>query len=149
MIRHFQLNKKNIIITGAAGLLGRSHAKAIAEAGGNPILIDIDMKNMKSVKNFIDKNYDVTCEIIKADITNEKMLYKISNKIIKKFNSIDGLINNAARNPKVDQKFNNFSRLENFKISEWYKDIDVGLTGAFLVSKIFGTLMSQQKRWRK
>ena len=145
MIRHFELNKKNIIITGAAGLLGRSHAQAVAEAGGNPILIDIDMKNMKSVKTCIDKNYDVTCEIIKCDITNEKILHKISKKIMKKFNSIDGIINNAARNPKVDKKFNNFSRLENFKISEWYKDIDVGLTGAFLVSKVFGSLMSKQK----
>ena len=39
------LNKKNIFITGALGLLGAEFVKSILEAGGNPILIDIDFRN--------------------------------------------------------------------------------------------------------
>ena len=37
------------------------------------------------------------------------------------------------------------NRLEEFDIDQWRKDIDVGLTGSFLCSKIIGTLMSQNK----
>ena len=49
--------------------------------------------------------------------------------------------NNASINPKYSKiqhlKKNN-NRLENFKINQWNKEISVGLTGAFLCSKIFG-----------
>ena len=38
----FNLNKKVIIITGAAGLLGREHAHAIAAFKGIPVIIDIN-----------------------------------------------------------------------------------------------------------
>ena len=37
----FRLDGKVIIITGAAGLLGREHAYAIAKYGGTPILLDL------------------------------------------------------------------------------------------------------------
>ena len=36
----FRLDGKVIIITGAAGLLGRKHAEAIAAFGGTPVLLD-------------------------------------------------------------------------------------------------------------
>ena len=38
----FSLKNKVAVITGGAGLLGVQHAKAIAEAGGIPILWDIN-----------------------------------------------------------------------------------------------------------
>lgn len=34
------------------------------------------------------------------------------------------------------------SRLENFGLTQWNLEIEVGLTGAFLCSKIFGTAMA-------
>ena len=38
----FDLDGKVAIITGGAGTLGEMHAEIIAEAGGIPILVDID-----------------------------------------------------------------------------------------------------------
>ena len=38
----FTLQDKVIVITGAAGLLGRMHAEAVASNGGIPILLDIN-----------------------------------------------------------------------------------------------------------
>ena len=40
----FSLNKKIVVITGAAGLLGRKHAEAIAAYGGTPVLLDLSQK---------------------------------------------------------------------------------------------------------
>lgn len=40
----FSLKSKVIVITGAAGLLGQEHAKAVAMAGGNPMLLDLNQK---------------------------------------------------------------------------------------------------------
>ena len=57
---------------------------------------------------------------------------------------IDGLINNAANNPKVGEDEDiNFSRLENFPIENWAKDLAVGLTGSFICAKYYGTQISK------
>ena len=38
------LKKKNIVITGAAGLLGREHCLAVMEEGANVVLVDKNLK---------------------------------------------------------------------------------------------------------
>ena len=61
-----------------------------------------------------------------------------------RFGRIDGLISNAANNPKVENNGEkNFSRLENFPIEAWQADLAVGLTGAFLCAKHYGTAISE------
>ena len=54
------------------------------------------------------------------------------------------LINNAAINPKVssDGVLSNPNRLENFDLDSWNREINVGLTGAFLCTKVFGEKMA-------
>ena len=42
MIQEFNLQGKQVLITGGSGVLGEKHAEAIAECGGIPILLDID-----------------------------------------------------------------------------------------------------------
>jgi len=41
-MNRFRLDNHVIVITGAVGLLGLMHVKAIIEAGGIPVLIDIN-----------------------------------------------------------------------------------------------------------
>ena len=50
---YFTLENKVIVITGGAGLLGIQHAKAIANYGGIPVLIDIN----ESAGNIASKKY--------------------------------------------------------------------------------------------
>ena len=139
----FNLSKKVIVITGAAGFLGQIYSDAIIKQGGFPIMLDI---NYNSLKQFKNKNID-KCDIFKCDITNEKNVKKISKEIIRKYKNIDALINNAANNPKVEsKKQKNFTRLEDFSLEEWNKDIAVNLTGSFLTTKYFGSLISKNKK---
>jgi NAD(P)-dependent dehydrogenase (short-subunit alcohol dehydrogenase family) len=57
------------------------------------------------------------------------------------------LINNAANNPKMEARDGkNFARLENFPLDVWEADIRVGLTGAFLCSRVFGSEMARRGR---
>ena len=66
-----------------------------------------------------------------------------AEKLIKKYGKIDGLINNAANNPAVEEMGEkNFSRLENFPLDLWNNDIAVGLTGSFLCAKYYGQKIS-------
>lgn len=139
----FTLKDKNIIITGSLGLLGSQFAEIIAEHNGNPILIDLDQEALNNQANFINEKYNVFSKGYATDISNESLLIKKTKLIINDFKKIDGLINNAANNPKVENSNNSFSRLESFNMQTWQDDLDVGLKGSFLCIKYFGTEISK------
>ena len=146
MYNKFNLEDKVIIITGATGLLGIKHVEAIAENRGIPVILDIKEKQILSLTKRIQQKYNVQAMGLKINITKEKEVINGCKKIIKKFGKIYGLVNNAANNPKiVDKKNKNFSRLEKFPLDLWEKDIAVGLTGAWLCSKHFGSVIANNK----
>ena len=140
----FRLDGKIIVITGAAGLLGQKHSEAIAAYGGTPILLDLSEEAVTKIADELNQKYNVKEEGFVVDITDESQLKQNSDLLIAKFAKIDGLINNAANNPKVeDSSKQNFSRLENFPLEIWNQDVAVGLTGAFLCAKHFGNRIAQ------
>ena len=142
----FLLKGKVIVVTGASGLLGREHCNAIASCGGTPILLDLNISILKVQVEEIKQKYGIDSCGYSVDITDEEAIEKNCQVIVKDFGKIDGLVNNAANNPKVENSSKkNFSRLENFPISIWEQDIAVGLTGAFLCAKHYGFIISNNK----
>ena len=141
----FDLSGRVAVITGGAGLLGVMHAEAIAEVGGYPILADIDETSaIREARKIADK-YGVVCLGIKTDITNKDEVQALCNTVLQKFGRVDILINNAANDPKVKaDEDSSWSRLENFPIEMWHRDIAVGLTGAFLCSQVIGGEMANR-----
>lgn len=141
----FSLKEKVIVITGAAGLLGRKHAEIVAAAGGTPVLLDISEERLEDLRTQLDKQFQIAATTAIVDITNETSVKECCAMILDKLGRIDGLVNNAANNPKVeDTSKANFSRLEHFPIESWNLDIAVGLTGSFLCIKYFGQAISRQ-----
>jgi len=144
LLELFSLQDKVIVITGATGLLGRKHAEAVACYGGIPVLIDLSQKAIDDFVSELNKKYKVSSLGFAIDITNEEAIRNNANQLVEKFGKIDGLVNNAANNPKVEESSDkNFSRLENFPLNIWNDDIAVGLTGAFLCSKYYGEKIAQ------
>ena len=140
----FRLDGKTIVITGATGLLGRKHAEAIACFGGTPILLDLTQKIVDELANELNNQYNVGSVGYAIDITDEDAVENNAKQLIERFGKLDGLVNNAANNPKVEDSSEvNFSRLENFPIDIWNDDIDVGLTGSFLCAKYYGYQISK------
>lgn len=140
----FRLDSKVIVITGATGLLGRKHAEAVACYGGTPILLDLSQQEVDSFANELNDKYKIDSVGFAIDITDEKAIENNAKQLIERFGKIDGLVNNAANNPKVEQSSEvNFSRLENFSLDIWNKDISVGLTGSFLCAKYYGYEISK------
>ena len=140
------MNFKNkvIVITGAAGLLGKKHAEAIAAFGGIPILLDLSQGEVTKVAEQLNDQYGVKSMGFAVDITNETQVAENVNLLVEEYGKIDGLVNNAANNPKMeDDKEKNFTRLENFLLDAWNQDIAVGLTGAFLCAKHYGYQISK------
>jgi NAD(P)-dependent dehydrogenase (short-subunit alcohol dehydrogenase family) len=139
----FDLTGRVAIVTGGAGLLGYHHGAILATAGANVVLLDLAVANPAMRAEQLQLAHGPDCLGLVVDITSELSLLKARDAIITKFGRIDILINNAANNPKVeDQKSGQpWSRLENFPLETWNADIAVGLTGAFLCSRVFGQEM--------
>lgn len=139
----FSLKDKVIVVTGASGLLGKMHVEAIASQGGIPVIVDINGDGLNEVYSHILSEYSIECFTEIVDITNEGELLSSSLRIIEKYGKIDGLVNNAARNPSIskDQKIN-FNRLESFDRKIWDLDLSVGVTGSFLCIKYYGHQIS-------
>jgi NAD(P)-dependent dehydrogenase (short-subunit alcohol dehydrogenase family) len=145
--KEFSIKNRVAIITGGGGMLGFYHALSLLEIGAKVILTDISIeslkKNKEGLKN-INKNYDIS--IHKMDVTKEKEILKIKDKIISKQKGIDILINNASLNPDLKKnKIFYKNLLEEMPLNFWNNDIKVGLTGSFLCAKIFGKEMIKTK----
>jgi NAD(P)-dependent dehydrogenase (short-subunit alcohol dehydrogenase family) len=139
----FDLTGRVAIVTGGAGLLGYHHGAILAAAGAHVVLLDLSAANPLMRATQLTGDYGVECIGEVADITNEASLQDVRDRLLDRFGRIDILINNAANNPKVeDTQGQTWSRLENFPLEVWNADIRVGLTGAFLCSRVFGAVMA-------
>jgi NAD(P)-dependent dehydrogenase (short-subunit alcohol dehydrogenase family) len=139
----FRLDGRVALITGGCGLLGRQHAAAIASAGGIPVLLDIDRADPPTVAKKLSEEFASPVHGFVADITQLDALSALKDQILHGLGRIDILINNAANNPKMEAADScDFSRVEFFPMETWDADIAVGLTGAFLCSRVFGSEMA-------
>ena len=141
----FRLDGKICVITGGAGLLGVKHAEAILDAGGKVVLVDCNEAKLATVVIGLSVKLHGQADRICGypfDITDEEAVFSGINRICWTNGPIDILINNAANNPKVEDG-KNLTRLENFPMEVWQDDFNVGVTGAFLMSREIGKRMAE------
>ena len=141
----FDLSGKSALITGGAGLLGKEHALALLEVGANVVLWDVDKENLMRVTNELSEDFSeqsVTMSVV--DISKEEEVDNAYKELDRQGIAISILINNAAINPKYTSGINGtvFSRVENLTVDDWNYQVSVGLTGAFICSKYFGSKMA-------
>ena len=146
VLERFSLKDQYVVITGGGGFLGGKHAEAILEAGGVPVLWDIDETALSRQRDRLVAAYDASVFDQVVDITNSDAVQASGEAAIKAHGEIHVLINNAANDPKVDASVSpSWSRLENFGLDMWHHDLAVGLTGAFLCAQFFGPHMAKRK----
>jgi len=139
----FSLKNKVAIVTGAIGLIGKEHCKALSEAGANVVVADLNEDKCKEFAAILPTE----SLGIYLDVTNPDSIKNLRDKVIEKFGHIDILVNNAAindmfENPKAALEQ---SKFENYPLELWQKSVDVNLTGVFLCSQIIGSVMAKQK----
>ena len=142
----FDVSGRVFVITGGAGLLGFEHGMALAEIGGIPILADVQLELARERADAIERATGRRALGVRLDVTSSESCRAALSQVLASFGRIDGLINNAARNPKVEDAGLSASRLEDFALEAWNRDLAVGLTGAFLTSQVFGTHLARQGR---
>lgn len=141
IMQNFQLSGKTAIVTGAAGLLGRQHCRALAEAGATVVATDTDAAACHSVAAELGGNTFG----IPADVTDAGSLQSLLADVLDRTGRIDVLVNNAAINDRFESPDTapELSRFENYPLETWRRCLDVNITGVFLCSQIIGGEMAR------
>ncbi len=135
------LDGRVVVITGGAGLLGPRHGQAVLDAGGTPVLADVRLDAARAAAAALGGGATAAA----VDVTDEASVEALLAEVLARHGRVDALVNNAARNPKVEDAGDvAFSRLETFPRAQWDADLAVGLTGAYLCAKVFGRHFAAQ-----
>lgn len=121
---------KTIVITGGSDGLGKTLTETFTK-GNNVIILATNEEKMNLVAKENNCSYKV------CDVSNYKMVKKAINEIIKKYNKIDVLINNAGLWIQEELDTNDYNRIQNV--------IAVNLLGTINVSKAVIPNMKQNK----
>ena len=117
------LQGKNAIVTGGSKGIGRSVCLALANAGVNINVLDLNEdKGLNTVKEIIKLN--VKAEFYEIDVAQESEWINFVTYLDTKNKSIDILVNNAGI--WLGKEISNVS------IEEYHKLISINLTGVFL-----------------
>ena len=134
----FDLKKRYFLVTGASGLLGKKHCEAILSSNGIPVAIDLDYKNLSSLKFELQEKYNLDFPIYACSVTEIDQLFELKKFLNNQNIFLSGIINNAAINPTMKEPNSNLkSRLENYDLAQWDLEINVSLKGSYLVVRIF------------
>lgn len=130
----FDLTGKTVLITGAGGLLAPSFAEAICQYGGNVILTDVDNKNLKLKTDKLKEQFPNN----KITSHNMNVCHQDSiDRVLDSYNEIYGLINAAAKDPKVKKEdgLTTETRFETMSLEYFQEGMDAIINGTFLCSQ--------------
>ncbi len=117
------LEKKNIIVTGASGGIGNAIIKKLSEAGANILASGTRIEKLEELK----KNFK-GIKILKFDISqSDKVEAFIENATSELGGNLDGIVNNAG----ITQD----NLAIRMSLDEWQRVININLTSTFLMSK--------------
>lgn len=129
---------KVALVTGSAQGLGANIIKTFAKNNYDVIITYNTNKEkaLKLQKEIINK-YNVKALCLKCDIKVKEDIEKVLEEIIKAFNRLDALVNNASIDIPSEFKDKNKNDFLNI--------LETNLVGTFLCSKVFGEFMHKQK----
>ncbi|MDT8410944.1 MAG: SDR family oxidoreductase [Vicingaceae bacterium] len=128
--------KKIAIVSGAAKGIGKAIAERMVNENYITILVDVDNENGTSLA----KELGSSAKYIHCDISNHQEVENLFKIVVDEFGGIDAVVNNAGiiRDNVI------------WKMPEedFDKVMDINLKGTWLMCKVAGTLMREQKRGR-
>jgi gluconate 5-dehydrogenase len=132
----FSLEERTAVVTGGGRGLGEQMALALAEAGSNVVVCSRRLEKCQETAHKIEA-LGVKVLAFRCDINHEEEIDRVVKETIKEFGKIDILVNNAGRTFGAP--------VEELKIEDWKKVIDLNITGTFQFTQKTGREMIKQR----
>ncbi len=130
------MDKRVAIITGAAKGIGKAIAQRMVNENYTTILVDVDKVNGEALA----KEFGNAAKFISCDISNQNDVEALFSQVTKDFGGVDVIVNNAG--------IIRDNVIWKMPLEDFDKVIDINLKGTWLMCKVAGTLMREQKRGR-
>jgi len=118
-----KLKKKVVLITGGSRGIGKAVAELFMKEGAQVVITSKNQKQLQQTAKEIGNSFFVV-----GDVRNENDVKNVITKTIKKFGTIDILVNNVGVLPKMKP-------LDKITEKEWNEIIDVNLNSHFRFTK--------------
>ncbi|TES86210.1 glucose 1-dehydrogenase [Candidatus Aerophobetes bacterium] len=131
-----RLKNKVAIVTGAARGIGKAIAQRFLQEGAAVAINDIDLERAEEIVHEA-KSKGKKALSVKADVSNEKEVEEMVNRVYSNFARIDILVNNAGIIKR--------GSTEDHSYEDWDRVIAVNLRGTYNCSKAVIPIMKKQK----
>lgn len=132
----FCLKGKKVIVTGGAQGIGLNYAMAVAGAGADVAIADLNGEKAEQSARWLSEEYGVQAMGIKADVTCPEQVEEMCTSMVSKMGKIDVAFCNAGISINVPA--------EEMTYEQWRKVLDINLTGVFLTAAAAGRYMIRQ-----
>jgi NAD(P)-dependent dehydrogenase (short-subunit alcohol dehydrogenase family) len=130
-----KLDEKVILVTGSGRGFGRAMAYTYALAGAKVVSVSRTVSELESLEKKIkEKGGEVLT--VPTDLTDEKAILSLKNKVMDEYGHLDVLVNNAATSP--------WKTFEDMTIRDWDLTLSVNLRAQFILTKVFFDSMRSQ-----
>ncbi len=136
IIEKMRLDGKAIYVTGGASGIGKSVAGALAEAGADVAIVDVNLEGAEKTAKEIAEATGSRTIAIRCDVTQKDDVEAMIAKVVDTYGKLDACFNNAGICLNVPA--------EEMTLEQWKKVIDINLTGVFLCATAAGRVMLKQ-----
>ena len=132
MDRSFDLSGKVALVPGGTGGLGKVICRGLAKAGADLV---IGARNTAQLAKVAEDIHDFggSAVTIEVDVANQESARAFVDKALQEMNKIDVLVNCAGMTLKKP--------IVELSLEDWYRVMDVNLTGVFLCSQLVAPIM--------
>ncbi len=124
----FDFSEKVVVVTGAAGGLGRAFAEGFAAANAKVVVADLDLAGVEQTAELLRAS-GAEAIAIRVDVTDKKSTELLARAAMEAYGGIDVLVNNAAIYAALKRaKFTEIDPIE------WDKVMSVNVKGTWLCS---------------
>lgn len=140
----FNLQGKVALVTGATGLLGREHCRALAAHGAQLVITDLASDAIDRVRDDLAHGGLGSHLGLVLDVADPASVETVRKEVLGAFGRLDILVNNAAIDDKAESREGAPpGRFEDYPLSHWQRALDVNVTGVFLCAQILGAEMAR------
>ncbi|MCF8094386.1 MAG: SDR family oxidoreductase [Desulfobacteraceae bacterium] len=132
----FDFTNKTAVVTGSGGGIGRAIAEALADAGADIVMAELDADKLKNTAAAIRREYGVNVVEANVDVQEPKQVETMVARSLDASGYIDILVNNAGMGIH--------KRPQDMTIEEWDYNINVNLRSVFVCSKAVFEIMKKQ-----
>ena len=138
------LQGKIVIITGGAKGIGRYAAHTLAQAGGNVVIVDVDVERLhKTLGELRDLKFEAWA--LAADVRHEDEVRRMVHQVVDRYGQIDVLVNDAGIVPHFNWGIPRWPRVRFMSKDFWDNVIQTNLGGTFLCTKYIVPFMEARR----